>query len=128
MIDHRRVNHPSTKKCTKFPNCERGESCLYIHEGTMESVQTQASQALEGTKFTCRSCDTDFEDKYYMMIHRKNEHTSEVNMAETLNQEMIDDFLTNTAWDVHSTYCTVLKSMPATAIFGRDMMFNLPYC
>ncbi len=54
--------------------------------------------------------------------------TSEMDMAETVCQEMIDDFLTNAAWAVHSTYHTVLKAMPGATIFGRDMMFDLPYC
>ena len=52
--------------------------------------------------------------------------TSEMDMSETVCQEMIDDFLTNAAWVVHSTYHTVLKATPGAAIFGQDMMFNLP--
>ncbi len=53
--------------------------------------------------------------------------TSEMDMAETVCQEMIDDFLTNAAWAVCSTHHMVLKAMPGAAIFGRDMMFDLPY-
>jgi hypothetical protein len=28
---------------------------------------------------------------------------------------------------IHSTYHTVLKSTPGAAIFGRDMLFDIPY-
>ncbi len=39
----------------------------------------------------------------------------------------IDDFIVNAAWAIHSTYHTALKSSPGAAIFGRNMMFDLPY-
>ena len=49
MIEHRRLNHPSTKKCSNFPNCERGDLCLYIHEGAINDV-TQENHAPEINK------------------------------------------------------------------------------
>ena len=39
----------------------------------------------------------------------------------------IADFLTNAAWAVRSTYHTVLKTSPGAAIFGRDMLFDVPF-
>jgi hypothetical protein len=39
----------------------------------------------------------------------------------------IDTFLTNVSWTFRSTYHTVLKSSPGAAIFGRDMLFDIPY-
>jgi len=53
--------------------------------------------------------------------------TSEVDMAHTINESDIADFLTNAAWAVHSTYHTVLKTSPGVAIFGRDMLFDVPF-
>ena len=53
--------------------------------------------------------------------------TRVLDMAETTNAEMIDDFLVNAAWALHSTYHTVLKSTPGAAVFGRDMLFDIPY-
>ena len=35
-------------------------------------------------------------------------------------------FLTNAAWAIRSTYHTVLKASPGAAIFGRDMLFDIP--
>jgi hypothetical protein len=40
---------------------------------------------------------------------------------------MVDELLTNIAWAVRYTYHTVLNATPGAAIFGRDMLFNIPY-
>ena len=53
--------------------------------------------------------------------------TSELEMADTYHDEDVDTFITNAAWAIRSTYHTVLKSSPGAAIFGRDMLFDLPY-
>ncbi len=39
----------------------------------------------------------------------------------------IDVFLSDAVWVVHSTYHTVLKASPGAAIFGRDMLFDIPF-
>ena len=53
--------------------------------------------------------------------------TSGLDMSETCTPEMIDEFLTNVGWAIRSTYHTVLKTTPDTAVFGRDMLFGIPY-
>eukprot|EP00804_Cyclotella_cryptica_P023410 CCRYP_000514-RA/>CCRYP_000514-RA protein AED:0.67 eAED:0.21 QI:0/0/0/1/1/1/2/0/241 len=53
--------------------------------------------------------------------------TAELDMADTVSKSDIADFLTNAAWAVRSTYHTVLKTSPGAAIFGRDMLFDVPY-
>ena len=53
--------------------------------------------------------------------------TSGMDMSDTVTPKDIDDFIVNAAWALRSTYHTVLKSSPGAAIFGRDMMFDLPY-
>eukprot|EP00804_Cyclotella_cryptica_P029275 CCRYP_011682-RB/>CCRYP_011682-RB protein AED:0.45 eAED:0.45 QI:87/-1/1/1/-1/0/1/9/147 len=53
--------------------------------------------------------------------------TDELDMADTISESDIADFLTNAAWAVRSTYHTVLKTSPGAAIFGRDMLFDVPY-
>jgi hypothetical protein len=53
--------------------------------------------------------------------------TSELDMANNINESDIADFLTNAAWAVHSTYHTVLKTSPGVAIFGRDVLFDVPF-
>ena len=43
--------------------------------------------------------------------------TAEINMAN--NSDL--------AWAICSTYHTVLKAAPGAAIFGQDMLFDIPY-
>ena len=52
--------------------------------------------------------------------------TAELDMAYTVASSDIDAFLTNAAWATHSTYHTVLKASPGAAIFGWDMLFDIP--
>jgi hypothetical protein len=54
-------------------------------------------------------------------------HTAEIDMATSVAPSDIAMFLTNAAWAICSTYHTVLKASPGTAIFGRDMLFDIPY-
>jgi hypothetical protein len=53
--------------------------------------------------------------------------TSKLDMAETVKASDIDVFLSDAAWAVRSTYHTVLKASPGAAIFGQDMLFNIPF-
>jgi hypothetical protein len=54
-------------------------------------------------------------------------HTAEIDMATSVAPSDIGMFLTNAAWAIRSTYHTVLKASPGAAIFGRDMLFDIPY-
>jgi hypothetical protein len=53
--------------------------------------------------------------------------TSEIDMANTINESDIADFLTNAAWAICSTYHTVLKTSPGAEIFGREMLFDISF-
>jgi len=53
--------------------------------------------------------------------------TSTIDGQDTVNGTMIDNFLVDAAWAIHSTYHTVLKCSPGQDIFGRDMLFDIPY-
>ncbi len=53
--------------------------------------------------------------------------TSELDMAEMVKASEIDIFLSDAAWAACSTYHTVLKASPGAAIFGRDMLFDIPF-
>eukprot|EP00804_Cyclotella_cryptica_P007309 CCRYP_002538-RA/>CCRYP_002538-RA protein AED:0.44 eAED:0.44 QI:13/-1/1/1/-1/0/1/71/147 len=54
-------------------------------------------------------------------------HTANLDMANTISESDIADFLINAAWAVCSTYHTVLKTSSGAAIFRRDMLFDVPY-
>jgi hypothetical protein len=53
--------------------------------------------------------------------------TSEIDMAKAVEPADIDTFIDNAAWTICSTYHTVLKVSAGAAIFGRDMLFNVPF-
>jgi hypothetical protein len=53
--------------------------------------------------------------------------TSEINMADSVAPSDIDAVLTNASWAIFSTNHTVRKASPGSAIFGRDMMFDIPF-
>jgi hypothetical protein len=53
--------------------------------------------------------------------------TSELDMAKLVEASDINVFLSDAAWAIHSTYHTVLKASPCAAIFGQDMLFDIPF-
>jgi hypothetical protein len=53
--------------------------------------------------------------------------TSELDMAETITPDDVNVFLDNMAWAIRSTYHTVFKASPGGVIFGRDMLFDIPF-
>jgi hypothetical protein len=54
-------------------------------------------------------------------------HTADIDMANTVSKRDIMDLLTHAAWAICSTYHTVLKTSPGAAIFGRNMLFDVPF-
>jgi hypothetical protein len=60
-------------------------------------------------------------------VFRSMLRTSELDMAELVKASDTDVFLSDAAWAVRSTYHTVLKASPGAAIFGRDMLFDIPF-
>ena len=54
-------------------------------------------------------------------------HTSELDMADSVDPADIDTFFDITAWAICSTYHTVLKASPGAAIYGWDMLFDIPF-
>jgi len=52
-------------------------------------------------------------------------HTADLDVANTVSESDIADFLANAAWAVRSTYHTVLKNSPGAATFGWDMLFDV---
>jgi hypothetical protein len=54
-------------------------------------------------------------------------HTAELDMTNSVTPNDIDVFLDNAAWAILSTYYTVLKASPGAAIFGRNMLFDIPF-
>jgi hypothetical protein len=53
--------------------------------------------------------------------------TAEIDMADLVKPSDINIFLSDAAWVICSTYHTVLKASPGAAIFGQDMLFDIPF-
>jgi hypothetical protein len=53
--------------------------------------------------------------------------TAELDMANSVTPDDVDVFLDNVAWAICSTYHMVLKASLGAAIFGRDMLFDIPF-
>jgi hypothetical protein len=53
--------------------------------------------------------------------------TCKLDMAEMVKPRDIDVFLSDAAWAICSTHHTVLKASPGAAIFGQDMLFDIPF-
>jgi len=53
--------------------------------------------------------------------------TAAINMADSVTPNDVNVFLDNATWAICSTYHTVLKASPGAAIFGRDMLFDIPF-
>ncbi len=48
-------------------------------------------------------------------------------MADSVTPNDFDVFLDNAAWAIRSTYHRVLKASPGAAIFGCNMLFDIPF-
>jgi hypothetical protein len=53
--------------------------------------------------------------------------TAELDMANSVTPYDVIVFLDNVAKAICSTYHTVLKASPGAAIFGCDMLFDIPF-
>eukprot|EP00804_Cyclotella_cryptica_P026670 CCRYP_007928-RA/>CCRYP_007928-RA protein AED:0.34 eAED:0.02 QI:0/-1/0/1/-1/0/1/0/221 len=53
--------------------------------------------------------------------------TAEIDMTPSVEPSNIDKLVTKVAWAIRSTYYTVLKASPGAAIFGWDMLFDIPF-
>jgi hypothetical protein len=53
--------------------------------------------------------------------------TAELDSANSVTPHDVDVFLDNTAWLICSTYHTVLQAFPGAAIFGQNMLFDIPF-
>jgi hypothetical protein len=53
--------------------------------------------------------------------------TADLDMADSVTPNDVVVFLDNAGWAIRSTYHTVLKASPGAAIFGQNMLFDIPF-
>ena len=78
MMNHKRdSDHPSKKKCNKFPDCERAEECWYKHCSVMPPQIPQVSSQ-KTTHLACNVCKQIFSERNDLMFHKKRVHPSDI--------------------------------------------------
>jgi hypothetical protein len=53
--------------------------------------------------------------------------TAQLDLADSVTPNDVNVVLDNPAWAICSIFHRVLKASPGAAIFGRDMLFNIPF-
>jgi hypothetical protein len=53
--------------------------------------------------------------------------TAELDMADSVTPNDVDVFIAKAAWAICSTHHTVLKASPGAAIFGCNMLIDMPF-
>ncbi len=54
-------------------------------------------------------------------------HTAGIDMAKSVTPNYVNVSSDNAAWAIWSTYHNILKASPGAAIFGWDMLFDIPF-
>jgi hypothetical protein len=93
-------------------------------------VPTQKVQASVSNPYSSKAVKNPQANAILERIHAvlgKMLHTSKLDMADTVKPSDIDVFLSDATWAVCSTYHSVLKASPGAAIFGQDMLFDIPF-
>ena len=53
--------------------------------------------------------------------------TQELEGTDIKEADLLEQFLVDADWYTNSNHHTELGSIPAAAIFGRDMLYDIPY-
>jgi hypothetical protein len=105
--------------------------CQYIiHDNGSKFIHFEALCELFGIKRKPTSVKIPQANAILERVHQvitTMPHTTELDMANTVETSDINAFLTDAAWVINSTYHTVLKASPGAAIFGRDTLFDIPF-
>jgi hypothetical protein len=111
---------------SRYPHCQY----IIYHNGSEFKLHFQSLCNAYGMKRKLTSVKNPQANAILERIHAvlgNMLRTSELDMAETVKASDIDIFLSDAAWAICSTSHTVLKASPGAAIFGRDMLFDIPF-
>ena len=77
LMNHRKEEHPSHKKCRYYIKGEcifSSEECWYLHEDNTNSSTSQINHE----NYQCFVCKNDFSTKHDLMEHKKKNHPSKM--------------------------------------------------
>ena len=79
LMNHRKIVHPSSKKCKNFPRgeCNFGSGCWYVHDDD-EKMDTEDTF----DNFKCDVCEEEFKGRTNFMRHKKLSHPQNVPVCE----------------------------------------------
>ena len=82
LMSHRKIVHPSEKKCRNFPaNCKFEKECWYVHDELMETGDSKESSENVSWAFNCHLCEEKFVQRRDFMNHKKTNHEDKVNVC-----------------------------------------------
>jgi uncharacterized C2H2 Zn-finger protein len=78
LMEHKKVTHPSKRRCRNLPNCEHGDKCWYLHpeDPAAMEVSSNDDKSQEDSRKECNDCGYTFRNKNELMQHRKKDHPS----------------------------------------------------
>ena len=75
LMNHRKVVHPSNRKCRNFPgSCTWGNECWYLHHEPMDIDQSHVDSVTQWN-FNCNICGEGINERSDFMRHKKSKHS-----------------------------------------------------
>ena len=108
LMEHRKIHHPSNRKCRDFlkGECQRSENdCWYVHKFN-DGIEDSNSKSKDN-KINCFVCKKEFKTTYDMHDHKKKDHPS---TTECLNFEEGKCTFGDRCWYSHKTNSQVKKN------------------
>ena len=100
LMNHRKTDHPSNKKCRYFLNDQcrfDAETCWYRHEDEQKNEERKQSSQLQ-----CKECDDKFEVRSDLMKHKKMNHPDKVSKCKEFSQGKCNEG-ESSCWFNHNT-------------------------
>ena len=73
LMNHRKIVHPSNKKCRNFPsNCSFGSECWYVH------IEQEKDTEEFSDNFKCDTCEEEIRGRNNFMKHKKMLHSETI--------------------------------------------------
>ncbi len=109
-----------------YPHCE----CVNDNNGSKFKLQFEALCESFGIKHkptSVKNLQANATLEQVQQVITRMLWAAELDIADTVVTCDIHVFLRDAAWAICSTYHSALKASPGEAVFGQDMMFDIPF-